>query len=68
VVQRSEGPFGPQLSSAGGGVLCKDIGGIKDMGKHSQFQVSRTYFVHTYNDIIQDHYRYKQLPRWFEIE
>jgi hypothetical protein len=38
------------------------------MGKHSQFQVSRTYFVHTYNDIIQDHYRYKQLPRWFEIE
>ncbi len=26
------------------------------------------YFVHTYNDIIQDHYRYRQVPRWFEIE
>jgi len=25
------------------------------------------YFVHTYNDIIQDHYRYRQLPRWFEV-
>ena len=26
------------------------------------------YFVHTYNDIIQDHYRYRQVPSWFEIE
>lgn len=26
------------------------------------------YFVHTYNDIIQDHYRYRQLPRWFEVD
>ena len=27
-----------------------------------------SYFVHTYNDIIQDHYRYRQLPRWFEAD
>jgi predicted transcriptional regulator len=26
------------------------------------------YFVVTYNDIIQDHYRYRQLPSWFEID
>ena len=26
------------------------------------------YFVHTYNDIIQDHYRYRRLPRWFEVD
>ena len=26
------------------------------------------YFVRTYNDIIQDHYRFKQMPRWFQVE
>lgn len=26
------------------------------------------YFVQMYNDIIRDHYRYKQLPGWFETE
>jgi predicted transcriptional regulator len=26
------------------------------------------YFVHTYNDITQDHYRYRQVPRWFEVQ
>ena len=23
------------------------------------------YFVHTYNTLIQDHYRFRQLPSWF---
>ena len=26
------------------------------------------YFVHTYNEIIRDHYRFKQLPQWFETD
>ncbi|MCK4718978.1 MAG: hypothetical protein KAT70_09935 [Thermoplasmata archaeon] len=26
------------------------------------------YFVHTYNSIIRDHYRYRQLPHWFQSD
>ena len=24
------------------------------------------YFAHMYEEMIKDHYRYKELPRWFE--
>ena len=26
------------------------------------------YFVRTYNKIIQDHYRFREMPRWFQAE